>query len=428
LRGVILQIGTAIGLVVALVCVAGVLVSRNLAESEAVHDAASLTDVLASSVLQPTLVVASTASPDTVPAAVNTVVRTRILSSSVVRVKIWNPQGRIIYSDEGRLVGRTFGLDDDARGVLTAPQTRAEISDLGAPENVYERGSKRLLEVYRPVWTSTGQPLLFEVYIRYHAVTARTSQLWRGFAGIMLSSVLAIFALLLPLVWALIARTRRAQGQREEMMRRSLQTSDEERQRIAAGLHDGVVQQLAAASFEISGGAEVAHRRGEDSLGDRLDSAAARVRTGIGGLRSLLVDIYPPSLQDAGLADTLAQMAATVTAGGPVLDLDLDEAAAEGLTGEQQQAFFRIGQEALRNAVAHAGGGRVSVVLAKDVDQVRLEIADDGVGLPDPQAPASPKGHLGLSLMRDVAAEIGATLAVAVPSEGGTRWRLTVPA
>jgi signal transduction histidine kinase len=429
LRRIIVQITVAIVVVVALVAVAGALVSRNSAEREAVHEAAILADVLATSVLQPALTTQNATDPTTIPAAIDAIVRTRILSTSVARVKLWTPQGEIVYSDESRLIGQNFTLDDGARDVLADPQTRAEVSDLSKPENVYERSEGKLLEVYRPVWTPTGSPLLFETYFRYDVVSQRSSELWRGFAGITLSSVLAIFALLLPLMWALASRTRRAQAQREQLMERALDASQEERRRIAVGLHDGVVQQLVAASFEVSGGAEVARARGDLELSDRLGSAAARVRTGIGGLRSLLVDIYPPSLHDSGLGPALREMAASVVTGGPVLALSIDDQAAERLTPEQKEAFFRIAQEAARNAVQHASANHVSISLGFVGDVVALEIRDDGVGLPDPAAATSPEGHFGMTLMRDTAVQIGAGLELAVSGGStGTGWRVTVPA
>jgi two-component system NarL family sensor kinase len=216
-------------------------------------------------------------------------------------------------------------------------------------------------------------------------------------------------------------------------MERALDASQEERRRIAVGLHDGVVQQLVAASFEVSGGAEVARARGDLELSERLGSAATRVRTGIGGLRSLLVDIYPPSLHEAGLGPALREMAASVVnvvnigAGGPVLELSIDDLAAEQLSPEQKEAFFRIAQEAARNAVHHASATHISITLGVTGGMVALEIRDDGVGLPDPGAATSPEGHFGLTLMRDTAAQIGAGLELATGGTG-TAWRATVPA
>jgi two-component system NarL family sensor kinase len=72
----------------------------------------------------------------------------------------------------------------------------ADVSDLRLPENRFERSHGKLLEVYRPVGTPDGQPLLFETYFKYYVVSQRGHQLWRAFAGVMLSCLVALVILL----------------------------------------------------------------------------------------------------------------------------------------------------------------------------------------------------------------------------------------
>ncbi|PZS20188.1 MAG: integral membrane sensor signal transduction histidine kinase [Pseudonocardiales bacterium] len=426
LRRVVLQLGADAIIVLLLVAVAGSIVSRRTAESQSVHEAAELADVLATSVVQPLLTDAMVNDPAAARAALDSVVRSRVLSASVVRVKVWTPQGKILYSDEARLSGRTFPLDDSALAVLAAPQTRAEVSDLHAPENLYERTQGKLLEVYRPVWTPSGDELLFETYFRYDTVNDRANEMWRGFAGIMVSSLGVIFVLLLPLVWTLVARIRRGQEQREALMQRALDASLEERQRIAATLHDGAVQELAAASFAVAGAAETAASRGDTALAAELRDAAGAVRTSIGGLRSLLVDIYPPALRSAGLSAALRDLVATMAGRGPAVDLDVQEDAAAALQPEEQAAVFRIVQELLRNVVRHARAEHVTVSLLRQDHQIRVTVADDGVGF-DPARSAT-EGHFGLRLITDLAGATGAGLQVRTAPGDGTIWRLSVPA
>lgn len=420
LRTALLQVGAAGLVVVAVVAIVGGLLSRRTAESQSVHEVAQLTNVLADSVVQPALTDAM-ATSTTAAAALDPLIRARVLSSSLVRVKIWTPQGRIVYSDEAGLVGATFGLDRGARAALSDPQVRAEISNLDEPENRFERGQGTMLEVYRPVWTPSGKTLLFETYFRYDQVSERASQLWRGFAGITLSSIVAIVVLLVPLTWTLVARARRAHQQREAMLQRAMDASLDERRRIAATLHDGVVQELVAASFAVAGSAQDAATRGDAELAARLHEAGETVRTSIGGMRSLLVDIYPPSLRTAGLGPALRDLAATIRTHVVV---SVDEGATQLLSTEQQEAVFRVAQECLRNASAHADAQTIELALHSDSTEVVLEIADDGVGL-DPSA-TRPEGHLGLALIDDLARGIAAELAVRSAPGAGTTWRLSI--
>jgi signal transduction histidine kinase len=406
----------------AVVAVSGILVFQRIAKQEAVHQVAEVTDILAESVVQPALTDAMATDPARASAALDPVVRKGVLSTQVVRVKLWSPHGLVLYSDERRLIGKSFALDDEARSALTAHRTEAGITDLDLPENAFESGSGKLLEVYRPVWTPSGAPLLFEAYFRYDLVSQRSDELWRGFSGVMLSSLAAVLVLLAPLLWLFYRRARSAHLHREQLMQRALDASTEERRRIAATLHDGVVQQLAGAAFLVGGEVERARSHGEIERAERLAGAAATVRDGVAGMRSLLVDIYPPSLSDGGLAAALADLVRTQSGSTARIHLEVEPAAAAALDAERQQAVFRVAQECLRNAVRHSGAGSIWIRLSQQPGCVRLEVADDGRGLEPERAQ---QGHFGLRLIADAAVAAGARLSVATGADG-TRFRMEV--
>jgi two-component system, NarL family, sensor kinase len=422
-RRVVLPVAAAALVIAGAVALAGTLVSRHLAEQQAVHEVAQLTDVLAEAVVQPALTDPMPADPALARAVLDPLVHARLLSTGVVRVKIWTPSGTVLYSDEPRLIGVQFGLEDEARAAFGSPQLKAGVSDLSRPENRYERSQGTMLEVYRPVWTPSGQPLLFETYFHYDTVTSRSHELWRGFAGVMVSALAALLVLLVPLVWVLQLRSRRARLQNEQLLHRASEASDDERRRIAATLHDGVVQQLAAASFIASGEAERATASGDPRRAAGLHTVAGTVRDSIAGLRSLLVDIYPPSLHSSGLAVALRDLVRTAASGGIELVTEIDDAVADALPPPAQEAAFRVAQEALRNVARHAGATRVIVrLVAADDELALLEVEDDGRGF-DPAA-AVTHGHFGLTLMSDAARGVGAGLAFDVPPTGGTLLRM----
>ena len=427
-RMVALTIAAAIG-VAAAVALGGSLIARRTAESEAVHNVAQLTDVLATSVVQPALTDGMPRDPAATARVLDPIVRGRVIDRSLVRVKLWNATGTVLYSDDRRLIGRQFPLDADARQALATPRTQAEISDLQRPENRLDRNQGKLLEVYRPVWTPDGTPLLFETYFKYDTVAARSSELWRGFAGIMLTSIAALLLLLTPLVWALINRTRRARAEREQATAWALDASNEERRHIAATLHDGVVQQLAATSFAIAGEAQRAASSGDRELNERLSALAGTTRDAIAGLRSLLVDIYPPSLHTSTLSSALTDLSRASTGSAARVTVEVDDSLADRLPHEAREAAFRVTQEALRNAVRHSGAGTVVVRLtANDAGEPVLTVDDDGRGFDAAAAVTGERtDHFGLHLMADAAAASGARLDVASAPGGGTHLRMTWP-
>ncbi len=428
MRRIFIQVIAAAAVVLVVVAVVGVFASRRVAERQSVNAAAQTTDLLADSVVQPAiedgLLAGSAAAFDRLDGAV----RSSVLGPRVVRVKVWTPEGQIIYSDEPRIVGETFDLGEEERSVLKSPTTHAEVSDLTRPENRYETGRGKLLEVYRPIWTPSGQPLLFETYMPYDSVTTRTGELWRGFAGITLASLLLLIALMLPILWRLLDQVNKARDQQVALLEHAVDASSDERRRIAATLHDGVVQELAAASFAVSGAAERAATDGRRDLGEVLTSAAAAVRGTIGGLRSLLVDIYPPSLRTAGLVAALTDLAGTVQSRDIDVRLDVPADNITGLDEQQERLVFRVAQEALRNTASHAAASRVELALVIAGDKVLLTVCDDGMGF-DVNATlrSPPEGHLGLRVMRDLAAQSGARLEVSSAPGAGTCWKLTIP-
>ena len=425
-RRVFVQVIAGALVVLAAVAVVGVAASRKLSEAEAVNDAAKTANLFADAVAQPALSEALLTSDPAAVAAMDLAVRAHVLGDSIVRVKIWDPTGRILYSDAPALIGERFPLGDEEKDVLTHPQTRADVSDLTAPENRLERGRGKLLEVYRPIWTPAGKPLLFETYGPYDEVTKRTGMLWQGFAGVTLTSLLLLVVLLLPILWRLLNRLKRSQAQRETLLERAVEASSEERRRIAGALHDGVVQDLAATSFVVAGTAERAMSLGQPALADELRSAAGTVRTSIGGLRSLLLDIYPPSLATAGLDAALTDLVSTLRSRGTAVMLEI--APRTGLDAAGERLVFRVAQECLNNIAKHAAATNVEVRLERQERHAVMEINDNGVGFDAADLLAHPiEGHFGLRVLGDVVADAGGELLLASAPGAGTHWQLRIP-
>jgi len=412
--------------VVIAVALISVLVARSLAEGEAVSEAAHTADVIADSLVQPSIQNGLATLAPAAVAAIDAEVRDHVLSSTIVRVKIWDADGTIVYSDEPRLIGQRFALQNEELEVLRDSGVDSEVSDLTAPENRFERSSGKLLEAYRGVSAPDGQRLLFEAYFRYDAVVARSAQLWSGFAGIALGSILAVLLLLTPVFLRLLRQLRRGQEARESLLRHALDSSQDERRRIAGTLHDGVVQSLVATSYSFAGSAQRAATTGDEATAAEFRAASATVRGSIAGLRSLLVDIYPPSLALEGLPVALRDLATPLRSVGVAVSLELDETVS--LDQERERLVFRITQECLLNIAKHADATAVVITLRPSASGgAVLEVTDDGAGF-DADATLSRQhdGHFGLRILSDVAADAGARLSLRTAPGHGTTWRLEI--
>ncbi|MBD8608982.1 integral membrane sensor signal transduction histidine kinase [Frigoribacterium sp. CFBP 13729] len=433
--GVVAWVAVVSVLVIVAVAVAALFAARGLAEAESVRDAADRADRIADAIVEPALTDALVDGDEEARRAMDDEVRDHVLSSSIVRVKIWDDTGRVVWSDEPALIDRRFTLDEDdlealaaaGNGNSTGTGVEAEVSDLTAPENEYERDRGKLLEAYRAVATPGGQTLLFEVYFRYDEVLQRSGQLFAGFAGITIGSIVLVVLLLLPVLRQLLRALDRARVQREALLERALDASAAERRRIAGALHDGVVQDLVGASLAVSAESGSARARGDVTTADGLDRVAGALRGSVGGLRSLLVDIYPPNLARAGIGPALDDLAAGVRSRGVAVVLEAD--AASALDDEGQRLVFRVVQECLANVVAHARASVVSVTADRAAEGgVVVTVADDGAGF-DPELLTRPEpDHFGLRVLADVAGAGGAGLDLQTAPGHGTRWRLTLPA
>jgi two-component system, NarL family, sensor kinase len=394
--------------------------SRSAADEEAIADARSLTWVLARSVAQPAIPPGLTEGD---AAAIDRMDRTaldRLLVDDVLRIKLWDADGTVLYSDRTELIGARYPLGDDELEVLRDGGTDAELSDLGRPENRFERDlGGDLLEVYTRVRSPEGEPLLFEAYLGVDDIRASRTRILDRFLPITIGALLALVALGTPLVLLLSRRLSRAARERERLLEAAVRASDAERLRIARDLHDGVVQDLSGSSMALS--ALAAHADEPDRR--ELEDVGRSLRVSMRSLRSLLVEIYPPDLHTAGLAAAVDDLVAPLVATGTTVDVDVS--GADGVSRPAVALLWRVAQESVRNVARHARADRMSLTVRHEDDRLVLEVVDDGVGF-DPATVAT-DDHFGLRAAESLVREHGGTWEVESAPGSGTMVRVEVP-
>jgi two-component system, NarL family, sensor kinase len=400
---------------------AGVYLMRHVGEREAIRNATQLAEVAGRGVIEPTLTPAlMRGDPDAID-HVDRAVRRGVLGDHVVRVKVWRPDGRILYSDEHRLIGARYALETDELNLLASGKVKAEISNLARPENRFERRFDKLLEVYLPIRGPAGNPLLFEMYERYSSISASGRKLWLAFAPAILSTLAVLWLIQLPLAWRGARQLREGQAERERLLHRAIESSELERRRIARDLHDGAVQDLAGVSYSLSAAADRIDRSSREDTATTLRDAASGTRRTIRELRSLLVDIYPPDLHRTGLEAALRDLVAPLAPRG--IDVNVQLPNEMNLPPSLETLFYRCAQEALRNVVKHAEATQVDVRIQLDEGTARLTVEDDGRGFDG----EIEEGHLGLLLLSDLAREAGGRLEVESSRPNGTRICVEAP-
>jgi two-component system NarL family sensor kinase len=357
--------------------------------------------------------------------AVDNAVVGRVLTNSIVRVKIWSSAGRVLYSDEHAEIGGRYALDRGQLHLLRHGGAEVEVSDLSRPENRLDRQQGRLLEAYTRIRTPSGTPLLFEIYQRFGSVTDQARSLLGKLAPPILGAIGLILLIQVPLFWSLMRRLQLGYEQREGLLANAVTSSRRERRRVAAYLHDGPVQDLAGLAFSLAPVADDAETRGADSEAAVVRTVIDRLRGTVRDLRALLVDLHPPTLATAGLEAALGDLVSPLSRGTKV---ELRVVGDDRLDLDTQALVYRVAQEAVRNVLAYAEASNVSVEVGVTDSTAHLVVADDGRGFgPETRQRRRAEGHLGLSLVEELAQQAGGSLTIDSREGAGTRVRLEVP-
>jgi signal transduction histidine kinase len=344
--------------------------------------------------------------------AINSAGEALVAEDQIVHIKIWSDAGTVVWSDEESLVGRTFEMEEAERALFGSQGHIVEVSSLGKVENQLEvtAGVDRLLEVYVGTRTLTGTPVVLEIYAPYSRVTERAAELRRKFLPLMSVVLIVLAVAQLSLVLLLGRRLARSERRHTTLLERLIQSSDAERRRVAAEVHDGVVQDLIGMSFGLSALAATTPEREEP-----LTEMATSTRSAVASLRSLLGSIYPVEVPPEGWVAGIADLVDALGQLGVTVHID---AAPTQLTATEELLVLRVAREALRNVAAHANATEVAIRLTERRSRLRLTIHDNGCGF---EPSARKEGHIGLRLIHDVIRDAGGEMTIeSAPTDGTT--------
>lgn len=217
--------------------------------------------------------------------------------------------------------------------------------------------------------------------------------------------------------------TRRLQATSRQL----LEVQENERRLLARDLHDSVGQELTALSLNLS----IIHASLPKDLAStitaRLDDSRKLLEDTTQHLRSVMIELRPPGLDELGLLSALKEHAQRVAQrSGFALQLGGAEPQPR-LSPTMAIALFRIAQEALNNTVKHAQASAIQINLQQHQGLVTLVVADNGRGFdtnnPSPTAPF----RMGMTTMRERAQAIGASLRLDTAPGQGTRITIEIP-
>jgi len=206
---------------------------------------------------------------------------------------------------------------------------------------------------------------------------------------------------------------------------RLISVQEEQLRRLSRELHDELGQSLTAVSSYLW----LLERKLPPDLGElrtRAGEARHLVAKTLGEMRELSQLLRPPGLDLYGLAGSLESHLEAFRGRHQIATKFTAEGLPERLPEEIETAVYRIIQEALTNVARHAHAKRVWVGLTARGDELRLEVRDDGVGLPADNGASRPSG-IGLIGIRERVRALGGTVSLSSGPGGGACLRARVP-
>ena len=372
------------------------------------------------------------------------------LGELVVSLRIWSPNGTIVYGSIAENVGRTFPVQGELAEAFRG-EVAADLSDLSATENGVERKYwSRLLEMYVPVRMG-GSDAITSVVEFYQLPDAIDREV-RDARLLSWGLVAAVIGVSFLLLYGIVKQGSDKIGRQESALERQVAElsgllaensalSDKVRaaadrtmtlneralRRISADLHDGPGQTVSLALIRFD--ALRATTSEPDGTGPpaELDEVETALREALRDMRAIAAGLRMPELAPLPVRDVVERavsdhrrqtgMAVAVTIGNVPEQVGLST----------KIALFRATQELLSNAFRHGNGAAVRLHLESNGQFLQLTVADGGPGF-DVATLAGEDG-LGLAGMREQAELLGGDFEIVSEPGSGTetrvRWPLT---
>ena len=410
-----------------------------------VHGAASGAALYINSVVEPHLQDLSngrTLRPEAIR-ALDALSSDMLTGGKVVAIKVWAPDGTVLYSDRKAIVGKVFPVTKRLAGAWKGTVS-AQLDDDHDESNTFERSlAPSLLEIYAPV-RERGSDRIIAV-VEFYQVADQVQvalQQARGQSSLVVVLVtLAMLTVLFAIVRrgsrtiesqqkalherisqlsALLAQNEGLRRRIDDLYLRSAETHEGFLRRVGHDLHDGPAQLIAFALLRIealqpSAGAEQLDGKAGDY--ERIKGA---LMDALGDIRNISAGLLLPELEAASPAEVLRLAARNhERRTGTRVRCEVDSLPMK-LSPLLKSCLYRFTQAALNNAYQHAGGNGQAVSGTHRNGVVEIAVSDAGPGFL-PEAKVANGARLGLISMRDRVVSLGGTFDLSSKPGAGTR-------
>jgi signal transduction histidine kinase len=368
----------------------------------------------------------------------------------VVSIKIWRPDGTIVYSTQRSLIGKQFPTTDILPSLHG--EIRAGMADFDDDDSEFERSlSMPLYEIFLPLYKNETEKIIAvaEIYedaralLRDQASAVGGAWLVVGSAGVC--TLLVLFAIVyrgsltIRRQQAAIKRRFREQlrlhrkndelqSRVREALRKSVQVDDLVRTRIGADLHDGPAQLMSHVLLRLDE-VEGYLRNNQSPARALVQELRGDAKEAVIELRAISAGLFLPDIGDTGDVEQVVQSIVCAHEGRTNCNVAYrTESVPKRLSRDIVRCVARVVQEALNNSYKHSGTMEQNVCLSGDDNVLHLSIGDTGRGMPADK-PAN-RGHLaglGIPGMASRVGALGGTFAVRSDPGSGTEVLCSIP-
>jgi signal transduction histidine kinase len=370
------------------------------------------------------------------------------LKNQVVALKVWAPDGTVVFSTSPELIGKKFPIEGALKTAL-AGSPSPELDDLGSSENAQERKlGLALMEIYAPLYNrNTGKVIAVgEFYLRADQLKTdlrnKVLQSWLIVGLLTLAMVASLSGIVLGAsrtidrqraslrdrvseLSDLLADNQRLSHRIERANRTAADLNDRFLSQIGADLHDGPAQLLSFVLMRL-GAKPVGAGSRNSPKGDNTPRVREALRDALKEIRNISSGLVLPEIDSLSLLESL----------------ELAASAHERLTGSQvkrqlssslpdvpraiKASAFRLVQEGLNNAYKHAGGRGQTLIASRQGGVLVIEVVDDGPGF-QWAGSKCPGEHLGLIGLQNRILALGGDFEVRSEPGAGTRLTAHIP-
>ena len=373
------------------------------------------------------------------------------LGKRIAALKIWRPDGSVVYSSVAGQTGQRFELEEGLVAALRG-EIISEISER-SDTNTHGQPLPRVIETYTPIRAhGTGKIIAVAEFYQHPEEVDREAgaaqrQSWMTFAATMLTIYLALFAVVrrgsetivrqqrdlsekVAQLTALNAQNSLLHQRVKRAAERATALNENFLQRLSADLHDGPGQDLGFALMQLKTVEPQCIASGGTGAGGKCPAASLEpvrvaVQSALDDLRAISADLQLPDIRHLSLPELAARSVRdyeTKTASKVQLDCTVPDVPA---SMRVKITLCRVLQESLANVYRHAQGKNARVRVCGDSETMVIEVKDDGPGF----QPGNSRRHgrLGLAGMRERVEVAGGTFTIQSAAGQGTTVRATLP-